>query len=131
MESFKKYILKESSMKVLSIKQPWAWLIVNGYKDVENRNWKTNFRGKCLIHAGKQFDSEGYKFVKENFKDIQLPQKEEFEFGGIIGEVEIIDCVVQHSSPWFFGDFGFVLKNPQKKEFIPLKGQLGFFNYGG
>lgn len=39
-------------MKTLSIQQPWASLIVAGIKDVENRTWKTPFRGKVLIHTG-------------------------------------------------------------------------------
>jgi hypothetical protein len=37
----------------LSIRQPWAWLIVNGFKDLENRSWSTAFRGPVWIHAGK------------------------------------------------------------------------------
>jgi hypothetical protein len=43
-------------VKALSIKQPWVWLIVNGHKDVENRNWPTRFRGRLLVHAGKKVD---------------------------------------------------------------------------
>ncbi|WP_206002040.1 ASCH domain-containing protein [Paraburkholderia aromaticivorans] len=39
-------------MKALSIRQPWAWLIVKGHKDIENRTWSTRFRGRVLIHAG-------------------------------------------------------------------------------
>ncbi len=38
-------------LRVLSLRQPWAWLIVNGYKDIENRSWRTNHRGPLLIHA--------------------------------------------------------------------------------
>lgn len=41
-------------MKALSIKQPWAHLIVSGVKDVENRSWKTNYRGRIFVHASKQ-----------------------------------------------------------------------------
>lgn len=44
-------------MKVLSIRQPWAWLICAGYKDVENRDWRTNYRGRILIHAPKKIES--------------------------------------------------------------------------
>lgn len=43
-------------MKVLSIRQPWASLIVWNFKDIENRNWKTNYRGPLLIHASSKFD---------------------------------------------------------------------------
>ncbi len=40
-------------MKALSIRQPWAWLILHGGKDIENRDWATRFRGRVLIHASK------------------------------------------------------------------------------
>ena len=39
------------SMKVIVIRQPWAWLIVHGYKDIENRSWRTRYRGTLLIQA--------------------------------------------------------------------------------
>src|SRR5437016_10859136 len=50
---------KAETMKALSVRQPWAWLIVNGHKDIENRSWQTKFRGKLLIHAGQRFDPKG------------------------------------------------------------------------
>ena len=53
-------------IKVLSIKQPWAWLIVNGFKDIENRTWATNYRGPMLIHAGKSFDYSALYALTEN-----------------------------------------------------------------
>ena len=40
-------------MKVLTIKQPWATLIMQGYKRFEFRSWQTKYRGDLLIHAGK------------------------------------------------------------------------------
>jgi hypothetical protein len=114
-------------MKALSIRQPWAWLIVNGFKDIENRNWETNFRGPFLVHAGKQFDYEDYRWVKSN-SQIIMPEINEFEMGGIVGSAEIIGCVTQHTSQWFFGPYGFVLKNARTVKFVPLRGQLNFFN---
>ncbi len=57
-------------MKALSIKQPWAWAILNAGKDIENRNWKTNFRGKFYIHASKKFDKSGYLWLKENAEEL-------------------------------------------------------------
>jgi hypothetical protein len=48
-------------------------------------------------------------------------------YGGIIGRAEIVDCVRQHESPWFEGPWGFVLANAQPIDFIPCRGQLGFF----
>ena len=46
-------------MKAITIKQPWASLIVAGIKDIENRTWKTSFRGRVLIHAAKTPVKEG------------------------------------------------------------------------
>src|SRR5438105_11911405 len=42
-----------TDLGAVSIRQPWAWLVVMGYKDVENRSWRTNHRGALLIHASK------------------------------------------------------------------------------
>jgi|ERR1039458_8111645 hypothetical protein len=47
-----RWTLGLKKLKAISIRQPWAWLIVNGYKDVENRIWAANVRGRVLIHAG-------------------------------------------------------------------------------
>lgn len=50
-------------MKVLSIRQPWAWLIVNGHKDIENRTWTTRFRGPIPIQASKGMTLDEYNDV--------------------------------------------------------------------
>jgi len=42
---------KFAEMRALSLRQPWAWLVVNGYKEIENRSRRTNHRGALLIHA--------------------------------------------------------------------------------
>ena len=47
-------------MKAISIKQPWASLIAHGIKDIENRTWRTNYRGRVLIHAGAS-KKEGWR----------------------------------------------------------------------
>ncbi len=114
-------------MKALSVNQPWAWCIVNGYKPVENRDWETKYRGKILIHAGKKFDDDGYEFIKRIFPQIPLPTKDKIERGGIVGHTEIVDCVAEMDNPWFFGKFGFVLKNSAPCRLKPCKGALGFF----
>ncbi len=114
-------------MKALSIKQPWAWLIVQGYKDIENRAWKTAFRGRFLVQAGLKFDHAGYQTILDQF-DIPLPRVDAFERGGVVGAAVIMDCVDHSDSPWFEGPYGFILKDPQPLPFTPLRGQLGFFN---
>lgn len=124
-------------MKALSIMQPWAWLIVNGYKAVENRSWNTSFRGPLLIHAGKKADPDGYAFVKERFPEVVIPTLYVGGgMGGIVGAATL-DHVVHESNrrhltardePWFFGEFGFILENARTLPFMPCKGQLGFFD---
>ncbi len=114
-------------MKALSIRQPWAWLIVHGYKDIENRTWKTSFRGHFLVQAGLKFDYQGYEDVCRQF-DIPLPPAHTFDLGGIAGAATIVDCVDQSNSPWFSGPYGFILKNQQPLPFLAIRGQLGFFN---
>jgi len=114
-------------MKALSIRQPWAWLIVNGIKNIENREWPTNYRGPLLIHASKKWDQQGYEFILK-VMDVWVPSKPHHVYGAIIGVVDLIDCVREHGSPWFFGPHGFVLENARKfKSPIQWRGQLGIF----
>lgn len=111
--------------KVLSVRQPWAHLIVTGIKDIENRSWHTKLRGKILIHASQSIDMQAYDHLKVFYK---LPPVKYLERGGIVGGVEIVDCVKEHRSEWFEGPYGFVLQNAQKFQFAKCKGQLNFFN---
>jgi len=119
-------------MLALSIRQPWAWLIINGGKDIENRDWPTKFRGRILVHAGKgmtrdEFDSAAiFSFGRTG--TAKLPPPDELQRGGIIGSVEIVDCVKHSGSHWFVGTYGFVLRDPRPLPFTPWKGRLGFFD---
>jgi hypothetical protein len=116
-------------MKALSTKQPWAWAILHG-KPVENRTWPTCFTGQFLIHAGKKFDHEGYRWLLEHrdLLDSDIPHRDSFQFGGFVGISKVVDCVDYHPSLFFFGPWGFVLGDSKPIDFIPYKGQLGFFN---
>ena len=111
-------------MKTLSIQQPWAWAILHG-KPVENRDWYTKVRGTVLIHAGKKVDYDAFSFIEE--MGLKIPEPNERLTGGIVGAVDIIDCVTKYSSKWFFGKYGFVLSNAIAVPFFPCRGQLGFF----
>jgi len=118
----------------LSIRQPWAWLIVNGHKDVENRDWPTPFRGGLLVHAGLTMARSYYEEVVEDVADlglhsVTLPPFEELERGGFVGWTHVVDCVREHPSPWKQeGSHGFVLRDSRPIPFVPWKGRLGFFN---
>ncbi len=118
-------------MKALSIQQPWSWLIVNGFKDIENRDWATDYRGLVLIHAGKKFD-ENAKLIGL-LRDIapehlDAAMHANFETGGIVGYATLQKVVTQSDSPWFRGRYGFVLTQRRPIDFIPLRGQLGLFD---
>lgn len=111
----------------LSIKQPWAWLVVQGLKDVENRKWGTNYRGQLLVHAGKSRPSEeSIRNIERRYK-VKIPRSD-LRYGGIIGEVTVTGCVNYHLSRWFDGSgFGFVLANARPLPFRAIRGRLGFF----
>lgn len=122
-------------MKALSIRQPWAWLIVHGGKDIENRSWPTKFRGRFLVHASKGMTSEEYCDGLEfamRVGDIRLlrdfPSSQEMQRGGIVGSVELVDSVDHSTSPWYMGQKAFVLRDPKPLPFTPFKGRLGFFD---
>lgn len=95
-------------MKALSIKQPWASLIVHGIKDIENRSWRTKFRGRIYIHASAiQVKTKNISFptndVWLNKVPIEIRRKafwNENLTSAIIGEVDIIDCTINHHSIW-------------------------------
>ena len=116
----------------LSILQPYAWLIVHGHKDIENRMWSTGFRGRILIHAGKAYTRARHAVDVEDFAEthgIALPAFDDMPLGGIVGSATIVDCVREHPSRWKVLDsWGFVLKDPRVRPFVPLRGQLGIFN---
>lgn len=155
-------------MKTLTIKQPWASLICTprpenpslGIKDIENRTWPTKYRGRIYVHAAQKpvpFNgmSNGVKFnllrLKEIYK-IHPPSKgryadlmSEYPNSAIIGEVDIIDCVINHSSIWaehstesLPGEdywknpiYNWVLANPvlYKEPILNVKGKLSFWEF--
>lgn len=119
-------------VKALSIKQPWAWAIVNCGKDIENRSRRKFFRGEFYIHATKwgntsEFD-DACEFIYEK-SGIYVPPRSLLLIGGIIGTSRVVDCVQHYDSVWFEGPWGFVLDNTKEVDFIECKGALGFWNY--
>ena len=131
--------------KALSLRQPWAWLMIRpdivgeeeraaardrGHiKDIENRKWRTHYRGRVLVHASKAKDQNDYDSAAGLAAKIgiQLPPWGDLQRGGIVGEFAITNCVSEHGSPWFFGPFGFTVADAKPLPFRPCKGMLGFF----
>ncbi len=121
-------------MKALSVRQPFAYLIVHGVKTIENRTWPTAFRGRIYIHASKSFDYDGFNWLCRNYQLIGHLDPEVWAAlalyppQGIVGEVDIVDCITQSDNPWFTGKFGWVLSHPVAYDQpIPYKGKLGLF----
>jgi hypothetical protein len=116
----------------ISIRQPWAWAIIHAGKDIENRNWSTNFRGPVCIHASRGMTKREYLEFEGLYgfdPRWTIPEPDSLQFGGIIGVATITDCVLRHPSPWFFGRWGFVLANAQPVDFVEMRGELGIFNW--
>lgn len=128
-------------MKALTIKQPWAYLIASGIKDIENRTWPTKYRGKIFIHAGASsagilpwiLSTQQSNFITCNVE--KMPPKE-MVFSAIIGEVDIVDCVTHHPSIWAEVNIGggkpicnWVLSNPilYPEPILNIKGKLSFW----
>ncbi len=123
-------------MKALTIKQPWASLIINKHKKYEFRSWKTNYRGKILIHAGKSIEKDMLKKFENYNLDINT--------SSIIGEAEIVDCILvdekfneelREIDPIVYGKsnhvetYAWKLENIIKYDKpIPCKGKLGLWN---
>lgn len=136
-------------MKALSIKQPWAWLICAGIKDIENRDWFIGrkpalggyFKDRVIelpqriyVHAGKtpeKYTEELIQYLGERGVAVistLMLYSDQIARGAIIGEVTITDCVTKSDSRWFVGKYGFVLTEPELYDKpIPYRGQLGFF----
>jgi hypothetical protein len=136
-------------MKTITVKQPWASLIVEGIKNIENRTWKTKFRGRILIHAGKNcaFDylmPDG-KIISDTTDKLGW-HYDNIPHGSIIGSVEIVDCVINHESIWAEKNdpillpegmvfikpiYNWVLENPIKFEhpIENVKGKLSLWEY--
>jgi len=116
-------------MKCLTVQQPWAWLLVTGQKDVENRSWDTGYRGPLLIHAGKRLDRAGYDWLRRQH-GIRLPRDpNELDLGVILGRVTLVDCTWRHSSAWHEqGSIGWYVERAMRLE-VPIRwrGQLGLF----
>ena len=118
-------------MKALSLKQPFAELIVSGKKTIELRNWNTKFRGDFFIHASKNTDKEAMK----RFGFTNLPQ------GVIVGKSKLVEVKKyldeekyqkdkrKHLANSNLGNFGFVLKDSKRIEPILAKGKLNFWDF--
>ena len=124
----------KNTIVALSIKQPWAELILRGEKTIETRRWVTSFRGEFYIHASKIID----KRACEEFKI----DTDSLVTGALVGKATIEHIVEYHTDKQFILDnkkhrsgfygfnrptFGFLLDDIKKITPISAKGSLKFF----
>lgn len=132
-------------MKAISIRQPWAWLIVQGAKAVENRTWYTSYRGPLLIHAAKGCTfrewCDAWEWIDEVIgahvrRMYPPPTHTAIERGGIVGIVDMVGCVNNadwehkpHYCAWAqSGCWHHLYENPRPLPFHPCRGALGLFD---
>jgi len=120
-------------MKALSIKQPFAELILQGRKKIELRTWNTKFRGEFLIHASKIPNKQAMKTF--NFTDLH--------YGFIVGKAKLVDVKIYkneeehnkdkelHLASNYSDTHGFILNDIERLKPIPYKGNLNFWNFKG
>ncbi len=123
-------------MKCLTIQQPWAHAIFNQGKDMENRSWRTKYRGPLLIHAGvsrKNFTAAGQLAWGVKYPGYETDHEKNCKFGAIIGVCCVIGCEPSsffNKNLWSTGS-GFGWQLSDAFEFltpVPLKGKQGLFN---
>ena len=100
-------------MKALTIRQPWAWAIMSGLKIIENRTWKTPYRGELLIHAGR---GASVKLPGNKLPD-GTPIPDDLPRGFALGVVDLIDILpveeCDPDNPFAIGPWCWVLSRPR------------------
>lgn len=121
----------------LSVRQPWAWAIVYGFKPLENRSAKaisfmSPLCGRRAIHASKGLTQKEYDdaaaFMRDTF-GLAVPAPDKLHRGGIIGAVDVTGVVRESDDPWFSGPRALVLANAAPCVFVPAVGALGYFRW--
>ncbi|MCY4030078.1 MAG: hypothetical protein OXH75_27685 [Acidobacteria bacterium] len=130
----------ERPWKCLSVRQPYAWAIIKGAKDIENRDRMSYYVGRLYIHAGKKERTDRIDdCVAMVAKHFAVPVSEMLDDyhrhvrhgrGAIIGSVHMFGCARHHESAWFTGKYGYMFRDPKPlRKPIPCDGSPSFFNF--
>lgn len=114
------------SVRALTLRQPWAWAVIFGGKNVENRTWKPRKPFTLLVHAGITWTEEG----AEHCEKLGVDVPEDATWGGqIIGAVDVTGATEQSDSPWALpGYWHWELQNPRPANPpIPTRGRAALF----
>lgn len=137
--------------RAISLTQPWAWVILNLGKRIENRDWVTHFRGRLLLHAAKGMTVADWyaahdfvaAFDAEAAARIPKPKDPALVRGALVGRAELVDVVspgwkfasrrrprdnwTEQQKRWYMGAYGFVLAHVRPTNVVPCKGALGLW----
>ncbi len=125
--------------KALSVRQPYAWLLVQDLKTCENRTWETKHRGTLIIHAGSKAMTKGdWAYLRDicNERKIPIPAADDptLQTGGLVGAVYLADITAEPDSKWvaewWDGEsLAWLIDGALPfEELIPLKGRLKLFS---
>lgn len=119
-------------MKALTLLQPWAWAIIYGGKDVENRSWTTRYRGTLAIHTSKRMTAAAYHAAAQfcALRGLTLPPQTALTFGAIIGTVDLVDCLPDDPARrWGMpGQMHWIVANPRPCTPIVMRGALSIWD---
>lgn len=146
-------------MKAITVCQPWAWAIAQGYKRVDNRTWQTRYRGPILIHAGRErtkyagvwqhlrsaeFAAAAKRPRDKALASVPWPTPEEVPYGAIVAVAKLIECVhwntvlalpIQYQAlrchPFAAGPWCWLLGDIEAIEPMPARGQRGLWEWPG
>lgn len=120
----------------LSVRQPWAWALIHGGKDVENRSRAPSGAARLIgrrlaIHASSGMTREEYCAASAFMLRIGVtcPPPADLARGGVIGSVRLVRIDRESDSPWFFGPCGLVVDDPRPCDPIASTGALGLFDW--
>lgn len=134
--------VRAEPMRALTVRQPWAWLIAAGLKDIENRDWKLPAAAigiEIALHASKAVDRGE---VADVFADLRRTKRVprppritladlEAQAGCILGLVTFSGATEHSDSPWFVGRYGWQIASVRQfAKPIPARGALGFWTLG-
>jgi hypothetical protein len=120
----------------LSVRQPSAWAIIHGGKEIENRSLGSIRTGRMTlgticIHAATGMKEDEYRYLHWRFAQhgTICPRPDDLVRGAIIGVVDVAEIITESDSPWFGGQAGLRLENPRPVDPIPAQGALGYFEW--
>jgi ASCH domain len=124
-------------LRALSLRQPWAWLVLHGGKTIENRTWNTEQRGRFLIHASATMTRQEYAAARD-FSRLQpngpkkFPKADDLPMGGIVGVARLLDVLPAEQYPaesWRLPlQYGFQLGEVRELPFLACQGLQRFWS---